>query len=160
MTEMDRIMDQHTKAFNGDPWYGFPLMRILSGLTAEKAASRPIPKVHSIFEIVLHIAAWEGAVLERLLSGSVSLPSEGDWPPITSTGEDSWQRAQDHLRDTHEKLSKTLGTLNPERLDEMLGAERDLSSGGGHTVGSTLHGIIQHNVYHSGQISILRKALE
>ncbi len=136
MTEMDGIIDQHIKVFDGDPWYGFPLMRILSGLTAEKAATRPVPQAHTIWEIVLHIAAWEGAVRERLLSGSVTLPSEGDWPPIATTGEDEWQSALDHLRDTHERLSETMRSLNPDRLDEMLGTERDLTTGGGHTRGS------------------------
>lgn len=160
MTETERIVDQHKRAFDRDPWYGFPLMKVLSGVTAEMAAARLIPRVHTIWEIVLHIAAWEGAVLERLRSGSVELPEEGDWPESAGTDEDAWQRTLNHLKHTHTRLCETMSRLHPSRLDEMLGTERDLTTGGGHSIGGTLHGVIQHNVYHSGQIAILRKALE
>jgi len=160
MTEIGRILDQHARAFDGDPWYGFPLMKLLSGVTAKTAAARPIPRAHTIWEIVLHIAAWESAALERLQSGFVALPEEGDWPECAASDEDAWQRTLNHLKHTHGRLHEILSRLHSDRLDDMLGAERDLTTGGGYSVGGTLHGIIQHNVYHSGQIAILRKALE
>lgn len=159
MAETERIVDQHERGFDGDPWYGLPLTKILSGLTAEAARARPIPNAHTIWEIVLHIAAWEGAVLKRLKTGSVSQPDEGDWPEVTESDEKTWQQTLTRLRQTHDKLSELLRQLQPKRLDDMLGAERDPATGGGHTVGGTVHGVIQHNVYHAGQIAILRKAI-
>jgi len=159
MTEIERIADQHERAFDGDPWYGFSLMKLLSGVDARKATARPIPEAHSIWEIVLHVTAWEGAMLVRLQSGSVALPEDGDWPAIQGTGEDEWQRVLNHLKHTHRTLCETIRNVSPWRMDEMLGSERDLATGGGYSVGGSLHGIIQHNVYHAGQVALLKKAL-
>ncbi len=160
MNEIARIVDQHIRAFDGDPWYGHPLTRLLSGISAREAAARPIPSAHSIWEIVLHIAAWEGAVLERLTSGIVAVPDQGDWPPVPATTAEAWNRALEILRTTHSQVIEAMRRVDKGHMDTQLGAERDLAVGSGHTIGTTMHGIIQHNVYHAGQIALLRKALE
>ena len=156
--EMPRLMDQFDRVWNGDPWHGFPLKRILDGVTAEQAAGRPIPKAHSIWEIVLHVAAWEGAVVKRLDTGIVEQPEEGDWPGVESTGAKAWEEALSRLEAAHGRLRESLARLADSRLDERLGGERDLASGGGVSVATTVHGIIAHSAYHAGQIALLRKA--
>lgn len=158
MPEIRRISDQMQRAFDGDPWYGSPLMRILDDITADEAAAHPISKAHSIHEIVLHIAAWKGAVIQRLKGKKAELPAEGDWP-ATDPGEESWPQALKLLRERHNELIKLTATLEDEDLRRMIGEQRDPATGSGVNVYYTLHGIIQHDVYHAGQIAILKKAV-
>jgi uncharacterized damage-inducible protein DinB len=65
MTEVRRILDQYDRVMNGDAWHGDPIWQILDGISAEKAASRPIANAHSIREIVGHMAFWEDVAARR-----------------------------------------------------------------------------------------------
>ncbi len=117
-----------------------------------------MPNAHSIWEIVLHVAAWDGAVRQRLEGETVRTPDEGDWPEVGDTSEAAWKDALARLTKRHEELRETIKLLPDERLNEQLGQERDPPTGGGVSVYTTLHGIVQHNVYHAGQIALLKKA--
>src|ERR1035437_3500929 len=68
-----RIADQLRRAFSGDAWHGDSVFEILEGVNAAQAAAHPIKNAHSIWELVLHIAAWDGAVLHRLGGAAVEL---------------------------------------------------------------------------------------
>jgi uncharacterized damage-inducible protein DinB len=159
MPEIRRIADQLQRAFDGDPWYGSPLMKILGGVTAPQAAARPIKDAHSIWQIVLHIAAWQGAVLERLAGKAARLPAEGDWPEISDRSDAGWQNTLALLTERHNELMKAISGLTDDQLKQTVGEERDPATGSGVSVYYTLHGIIQHNIYHAGQIAILKKAV-
>ena len=158
MNEIERIKDQLTRGFDGDAWYGPSLADALADVTAEWAA-RSLPDTHSIWEIVLHLAAWENAVRTRLETGVVDLPAEGDWPPVGDTSERAWSETLARLERVHRELSETVARLSDDRLEQTLGTERDRPTGGGVSVYTTLHGVIQHTAYHAGQIAILKKAL-
>lgn len=150
--EVENIVDQLERSFEGDAWHGQSLSEILTGITAEQAAARPIPHAHSIWEIVLHSAAWQRAVRERLQGKPItSLPDDQDWPEVTDASEHGWCDAVQVLRSEYEML-----------LDEALKwKERDLgevTEGQRFTVYQMLHGVVQHNVYHAGQIVMLKKA--
>ncbi len=159
MAEVRRIADQLRRAFDGDAWYGPSLKSILKGITAEQAAARPIADAHSIWQVALHLAAWEGAVLDRLAGQRAELPAEGDWPEIADPSEAGWQQTLSLLNQRHEALLKAIADCTDEQLKQMLGEQRDPATGSGVSIYYTLHGIIQHNVYHAGQIAILKKAL-
>jgi len=159
MPETRRIADQLQRAFNGDPWYGSPLMKILEGVTAAQACAHPVAGAHSIWQVVLHIAAWQGAVLDRLAGNPPGLPVEGDWPEILDTSEAAWRQTLALLAQRHEALVHTASEMTDEDFRRKLGEERDPATGSGVNVYYTLHGIIQHTVYHTGQIAILKKAL-
>ncbi|HWQ35990.1 MAG TPA: DinB family protein [Blastocatellia bacterium] len=158
MPEIRRIADQLQRAFDGDPWYGSPLMKILDGVTAQQAAAHPVKDAHSIWQIALHIAAWQGAVLERLAGKAARLPAEGDWPAISDLSEAGWQKTLALLAERHSELMKAISGLTDDQLKQIVGEERDPATGSGVSVYYTLHGIIQHNIYHAGQIAILKKA--
>lgn len=159
MPEIRRIADQLQRAFDGDAWYGSPLMKILDGVTAEQAAAHPVKDAHSIWQIALHIAAWQGAVLDRLDGKAARLPAEGDWPEITDHSEAGWQNTLTLLAERHNALMKAITDLSDDKLKQVVGEERDPSTGSGVTIYYTLHGIIQHNIYHTGQIAVLKKAV-
>ena len=151
MTEIERIVDQLNRAFEGEAWHGPAVMDILEGITAQQAAARPFNGTHSIWELVLHIAAWERACRSRLGGERAQLPDAEDWPAVTDTNEEAWEQAKAAVRQAEKELCDAVSGLDESRLDQPI--IEGMSS-----VYVTLHGVIQHSLYHAGQIAILKKA--
>ncbi len=157
MTELKRIGDQLKRAYAGNAWHGPSLLEALTGVTAEQALAKPIPNSHSIWEIVLHIAAWEDAIRERLEKGPVAIPADGDFPDITEPNETGWKNTLALLEQRHQALLKVIADFPEARLNEKLGTEHDPPTASGYSAYYNLHGVIQHNLYHVGQIVLLKK---
>lgn len=151
MKEIERIETQLKLAFNGGAWHGPGVLETLDGVSARQAAARPIPGVHSIWELVLHIAAWEGACRRRLAGDRAELSTEEDWPPVNDTSEAAWAMTKAALVEGHHKLRESVAFLDEGRLDEPILENM-------RSVYVTIHGAIQHDLYHAGQIAILKKA--
>jgi uncharacterized damage-inducible protein DinB len=152
MSEVQRIVEELRQAFEGPAWHGPAVRALLAEVSAEKAAARPLAHAHSIWEIVLHIATWED-VVRRRLAGEVigDLPDDQDWPPVGDTNAEAWQRTLQHLEHTNRTLREAVAKLDDIRLAEDV-------PGKNHSVYVMLHGIIQHDLYHAGQIALLRRA--
>jgi uncharacterized damage-inducible protein DinB len=120
-------------------------------VTAEQAAAKPLAEAHSIWEIVLHIAAWEEGALRRLAGDRAELSTEEEWPPVSDTSEAAWHKTLELVEQNHLRLRKALSSLDDSRLPEPI-------VDGMSSVYATLHGVIQHNLYHAGQIALLKKA--
>ena len=151
MTEIDRIADQLERGFSGDAWHGDPLLKILEGVTAKQAAATPIAHAHSIWEIVNHIRAWRSAVEARLNGQVRELAGAADWPPVTDTSEQSWRDCIRDLVHRHESFMKAVRAFPESKLNHNA-PNRD------HSYYVLLHGMVQHDLYHAGQIAILKKA--
>lgn len=156
MTEIERICDQFRRAFDGEAWHGPSVMALLEGVTAAQAAARPIPAAHSIWQLTNHIRAWESACLRRLKGDPAQLTDEEDWPPVTDTSESAWEKTKQELVATHEELLRTIAAFDERRLDEPIITDQPTPFS---SVYVTLHGGVQHDLYHAGQIAILKKAL-
>ena len=152
MREVERIVDQSRRAFEGEAWHGPSVMAILEGITALQAAARPLSDAHNIWELVFHIAAWERAGLRRLGGDPANLSDAEDWPSVTDTSQEAWEQTMKALKEDHDKLHAAISELDDSRLDQRV-------VGSGATVYGTLHGIIQHTLYHAGQIALLKKAI-
>jgi len=152
MGEINRINDQLRRAFEGTAWHGPSVQELLADVTAEKAAARRLPNAHTIWEIVLHIAAWE-KIVRRRLEGEVieNVPDEEDWPPVRETDEQSWQKALEELKRGHLALREAVSRLDEARL-------KDTVPGTSYSFYFMLHGVIQHDLYHAGQIGVLKRA--
>lgn len=88
MKEIARIADQLSRAYSGKAWHGPSLKFLLRGISAEQAAARLIPSAHSIWELVLHIAAWDRVACQRILGGKrTSLPAKENFPEVTDSSE-------------------------------------------------------------------------
>jgi uncharacterized damage-inducible protein DinB len=150
MTELEKIADQLRRSHEGVAWHGPSLRELLQGVTAEQAA-RKTDGLHSIWELALHIAAWELAGARMLRGEAVEdLTAEQDWPSTGEPAEPRWREAIDKLNAAHRELAETIRQCAPERLSERV-------AGKSYSVYFLLHGIVQHNLYHAGQIAILRK---
>jgi uncharacterized damage-inducible protein DinB len=151
MNEIERIEEQLRLAFEGGAWHGPGVLETLEGVTAHQAAAHPLAGVHSIWELVVHIAAWEDACRRRLGGDRAELSTSEDWPPITDTTEAAWAAAKSSLIEGHHKLRESIAFVTEARLDEPI--LQDMRS-----IYVTIHGVIQHDLYHAGQIAILKKA--
>ena len=95
MTEIERILDQLKRAFEGNAWHGPSIREALEGVTAEQAQARPLGNAHSIWELVQHIAVWEDVGRRRLTGdrAQIAISSPEDWPAPGDTGEAAWDQA-------------------------------------------------------------------
>jgi uncharacterized damage-inducible protein DinB len=152
MSEIQRIVDQMDRGFSGDAWHGPPVMQVLEGVTADDAAKYPVDGAHSIWEIVNHIAAWNMIVRLRIEGETPEVTPELDWPPVSETTEQDWRSAVDNLTHSRIRLRRVVQSLHDEKLGEQV-------RGKDHTLYVMLHGVVQHDLYHAGQIAILKKAL-
>jgi uncharacterized damage-inducible protein DinB len=150
MSEKANIVENLKKLQEGNAWYGPSLRDILKGVSAEKAAARPIAGAHTIWELVSHISVWEKVFQRRLEGKMVNEPEEGDFPSTTDPSAAAWDKAKNDLETNHKKLMKTISRLSESRLSEIV-------PGKDYPVRFMLLGLIQHHVYHAGQISLLKK---
>ena len=158
MTEVDRILDQLQRAFDGDAWYGPSLNDALDGVDARQAVRRPIAEGHNIAEIAQHAAVWTREIARRLRTGVAQDLEEPDWTETTALDEEEWAALLDGLDAAHAGLVAEVTRLTDADLERMIGDERDRALGSGISRYVMLHGLVQHHVYHAGQIALLRKA--
>ena len=152
-SETTRLEEQLRLALEGKAWHGPSVLEALAGVSAEQASRHPIPDVHSIWEIVLHIAAWQDFVA-RAVEGEPmpsNLPEEENWPPVGDKSEAAWRDAAQSLGDGNKRLRDALRKLVDEDLDRVV-------AGREYSVYFMLHGVLQHSLYHAGQIALLKKA--
>ena len=153
MPDLSRIMNHYDGVLNGDPWHGDPLWKILQGIPAQTAAARPLPYTHTIWELVSHMTFWEGVVTKRLAGLRAGLVEEMNFPPTPAATEENWQKTLDDFRASNRAFREALAKLDPAKLEQ-------LTVAGKRTYYDEAHGIIEHHVYHLGQIAMLKKALD
>jgi uncharacterized damage-inducible protein DinB len=150
-TEAPRLADQLRRAFDGDAWHGPALLELLEDIDADTAAAHSLPDVHSIWELVLHIAAWDDAVTRRIvLNKALQLNDAENFPRVEDKSPAAWKSAVAHVRKAHANLLKTVNALPDERLRERVPGKK-------YDIGFMLEGVAQHELYHAGQIAILKK---
>ncbi|HZQ18109.1 MAG TPA: DinB family protein [Terriglobales bacterium] len=152
MSELEFIIDQLQRSFDGEAWHGPVLMEILDGVDAATAAARPILAAHSIWELVLHIAAWERIIARRITKREAATPTdEENFPQVTHTSDSTWHQTIVNLRSAHAELIAAVSNLEESRLNEPVpGKDYDLRF--------MLTGAVQHAAYHGGQIALLKRA--
>jgi len=153
MSETARIADELRRAFEGGAWHGDSLFKILKGVTPAQAAARPIRNAHSIWELVLHIAAWEGVARRRMAGAAAKLSTAKNFPPVADTSATAWQEALQHLRRRHEELVDAVEKFPEASLWKQVPGKQ----GAHYNFYFMLHGLAQHAAYHAGQIALLKK---
>lgn len=152
MGEINRILDQMDRAFSGEAWHGPSLQAVIEGVSAEDASKHPVGNAHSIWELVNHVAGWNSIVRRRLMGEVIAMTPEIDWPPVWEATDVAWKRTLEHLVECRTLLRKVVAGLADDQLSERVPDEE-------YTNYFMLHGLIQHDLYHAGQIAILKKAL-
>lgn len=141
------------RALEGEAWHGPSVLEALAGITAEQAAAHPLAGAHSIWELVLHLCGTYGLVLRRLGGDGRQLTAAEDWPAVPTPSAENWRAALSVLQQRNEELRQAVRSFPAERLDLPLVPEAP------YTAYMQFIGVTQHNLYHAGQIVLLKKAL-
>lgn len=149
MSEIARIARLLEQTFEGKPYYGPSVLDTLVGVTADVAASKPLWSAHRIWDLVAHLAA-ELNYARAVIEGTAGPWTAGEttWPAITDTSDAAWQTAVNELKKANRALVRAVKRLDDDILDQ-----KPIRVRGPFYL--MLHGTIQHNVYHAGQISLL-----
>jgi DinB family protein len=148
------------EAFVKKAWHGPNLRGTIRGLTAAEAAWRPGPGRHSVWELVVHAAYWKYAVRRRLTGekrGSFAYQGS-NWFPRPDAGDEggadaneaAWQRDVRLLVEEHRKLRAVVASLSDRDLGRPASGHRTL-------VGVLVRGIAAHDLYHAGQIQVVKR---
>lgn len=143
------------EAFDSKSWHGTNLRGSLRGLTAEEAAWRPAASRHNIWEIVIHTAYWKYAVRRRLTGekrGSFAIAPGSNWftRPEIPSGQ-AWRADLEVLLQEHVRLREVVSSLSPDLLEKPVGK--------GLTAAALVRGIAAHDLYHAGQIQLLKRLM-
>jgi uncharacterized damage-inducible protein DinB len=145
-----RLLDQ---SYNRRAWHGPNLRGSIRGLSAAQAVWRPGARRHNIAEIVLHAAYWKYAVRRRLCGGKRgSFPLAGsNWFAVPAPlAETQWRAFVALLESEHRALRVAVAEFPPARLHRP-------PDGGKVSAAVLIYGIASHDVYHAGQIQLLKR---
>jgi hypothetical protein len=154
MQEPERIADQIRRSHDGPAWHGPALAELLRGVSARQAGARPIAGWKSIWELVLHAIVWQDAVRAHLAGRwpVIKLGGPRDWPPAPRPSEAAWRAVQARLRRSNRALAQAARAYPGAKLDAPL-------KPGASSAYTQLHGAVQHNLWHGGQIAALKRAM-
>jgi uncharacterized damage-inducible protein DinB len=159
MTTSEKLQHELQKILSGDPWYGNPVYQIIEQVSFEAAFEKIPGAAHTIAAIVLHMLAWTEEVMDRMNGMSAGIPSSGDWPPTGAPDEQKWQNYVNDLKLVNVNLLGLIQNFPEEKWIEQVNDERNRELGNGVTYEELVNGLIQHHIYHSGQIAILNRII-
>jgi hypothetical protein len=147
------LLEVVEQGFRAPAWHGTPLWGSLRGVTSQQALRRPRPGRHCIWEVVLHTAYWKCVVRRRLLrDAAISFPrSPADWPAVPAPPTAAaWRADRALLAAEHARLIRVIARLHPGELGRR--AWRSKWTNAQH-----IYGIASHDLYHAGQIQLLKR---
>lgn len=166
MTAIEILVSLIDEAFDHPAWHGPTLLGAVRGVTMAQAEWRPGRARHSIREITLHAAYWKYAVRRRLtgekhgsFASGTGLCGPSSKRPVPGIAGSNWFEAhasrtwKDDVRllvEEHRKLRAAVELLRPRALEKPVDAKRQ-------TAAYTIRGIAAHDLYHAGQIQLLKK---
>lgn len=153
--EIELLLSILDEAYEKAAWHGPNLRGSLRGVSAEQAAWRPVPGRHNIWEIAIHAAYWKYAVRRRLTGdkrGSFPLKGSNWFQKPESISKEAWQDDLRLLAKQHEELRKVIAGMDTAQLMQK-------TRGSKVTNARTIYGIAAHDVYHAGQIQLLKRLL-
>ena len=155
MTISEKLSKELEQVLSGDAWYGPPVYEILKNVSFETAYEKPGGSVHNIAGIVLHMLSWTEEVMDRMNGMTADVPSSGDWPNPGAPDEQKWQQYVNDLKLVNVNLVGVIQNFPEEQWNEPILDERNRELGTGVSYEQLVTGLIQHHVYHSGQIALL-----
>jgi uncharacterized damage-inducible protein DinB len=146
---------QSESIFNGTPWYGAPMTEILKKISPAMAFKTPFRKAHSIAQLVAHVVYWRQSLIRRLEGDweyRGSMQSEDNWPANAKLKRTGWKSILASLNESQQRLVSLLD----KQSDTLLRKKYSEKS----TYRDVVVGIIQHDLYHLGQIAYLKSLFE
>ncbi len=140
------LLDQFRRTFDGEAWHGPALMEVLSSIPAEHAEKR-LGNSHSMGELMGHVLAWREFAIEKLEGDAeYKVSEEENFPVVTA---ENWPAVLARLEASQHRLLEMIKSMSDEKLDEVV-------PGKTHTFSVLLHGLVHHDVYHLGQLVLMK----
>lgn len=149
MRAIERILDQLNRAWGGPSWTEVEIRPVLDGISDEQARSHPVANAHSIIELVSHMVVCMDEASLRLVGNPRELTTEEAWRDVADL---PWSAAVEELEHAQSRLCDAVARLSAADLDRM-------AAGKNYSNYTLVHGVLQHNLYHLGQIVLLKKSL-
>lgn len=142
----------YNNAFEGAAWHGSSIMKILDRVTSEHIKQDP-QRSQRIAKVVHHMLTWRAFSIHVLKGGNVYDVSEEDnWKDFDALTDEQWQSLKSKLLATQNELNALLDKMEDKQLDEkVISKQYDLYI--------LLHGMIQHDLYHLGEITAITQKL-
>ncbi|MFD0766619.1 DinB family protein [Mucilaginibacter lutimaris] len=138
------------------PWYGPATYNIIDDISFDAAYETPPGSVHNIAGILLHMLGWAQEVTARMQGKTAGEPAAGDWPDPGQPDEDKWKQLVADFKLANVNLADIIQNFNKSKWDEPINDGRqqeDIPV----TYRALIEGLIQHHIYHSGQIALLNR---
>lgn len=147
------LLEVFDQAYAAPSWHGTPLKGTIRGVTPRQALWRPAPGRHCIWELVLHTAYWKYIVRRRLLRDpAMTFPRDGANFPALPARPDAaaWKRDRALLDEQHAQLRRAIAQLDPAQLERRGWRSKWRTR-------QEIYGIASHDLYHAGQIQLLKR---
>jgi uncharacterized damage-inducible protein DinB len=151
--ETERISSLIKAIYNGHPWLDVNFTDNLSKLTCQLAGRKAHPRLNSIWEIVEHLVSWRMNVLKRVQGDVIKTPDNNYFAPVTEQSEEAWMATMARFQESQDAWIKFLAQSGDDILEKIYPVDHK-------TYYEHIHGIIQHDAYHLGQIVLLTKMLQ
>ncbi|MDX1543252.1 MAG: DinB family protein [Christiangramia sp.] len=153
----NKLIRSLSEIFEGEPWYGQSVMRKLENVPHKIGYKTCIPESHTVAEIVGHLIAWKTFAIEKLQSNwsyRIDIDSQRDWPVVEVNSAEEWEALKAKLVAAQGRIYELLS----EQPDDSFLDER--VQGKGYNFEYLIRGIIQHDIYHLGQIGLIESQLK
>lgn len=150
MKESQRIAQLFKALFDGHPWLEVNLLDTLNTITATSAEKQLYNNQPSIWQLLNHVVNWRNTVLDRLHGNIIDSPANNYFETIPNTSASEWQEAIHALCVSQQKWINYLDQLDDADLEKIY-------PGNMASYYDNIHGILQHDAYHLGQIRLLAK---
>ncbi|WP_215239867.1 DinB family protein [Dyadobacter helix] len=155
--EVLRIIDLLNDTYESEEaWYGPSVVEALRDVTPKMAEKRLSTNTHSIAEIVYHMTTWRIFAV-RKIQGDAEFDiktQDKDWKKFPVVDEFEWEAIQMELSLSQEELISELEKIESDMFLE------DFVPGRDYSYYTLIHGVIQHDIYHAGQVGLIKKALK
>ena len=149
---INRYVDLFKTNYNGNPWYGESIDKKLTDITDTIAFRQPASGIHCIAELLHHMTYWRMPLISRLEGNrdfNASMESEENWNDLTKLKSIGWTSIKQEFDSSQEKLTRLLPAMEDSFLDEKFHKH--------YSYNDLIQGIIDHDIYHLGQIGLVKK---
>ena len=152
--ETQYIIKSFESTLSGQPWFGRAVYEILEEVDEGKANIKPNGSDHSMIELLWHMNVWAEFVLGSLENKTVDemkAIEANDWREIDLKVH-TWKKGMEHFKSTHKKITNLLNQKDDDFLSEIVPTRK-------FNFRFMLNGLVQHNIYHLGQVAYVKKML-
>ena len=152
MSEKKRTLELLDRAYRAKAWHGPALLETLAGVSPAMAAKRVVKDAHTIWELVDHLGSWNAIVAMRLAGGKPQVPPELNFPKTPPPTPAAWKKTLARLAASQRKFRAAVAKFPEQQLGR-------IRQGTKTSWNVLIHGQIQHQLYHAGQIAMLRRGM-